>query len=160
MKKMVLAMGFLLILPLMIEVTSVLSAEKGKVVYRNVWYVTDLQMAEVPNVEGYSVYSAKAKGITFNEKWGNALGTLSGIAIATKGVWSYEGYMQYTFSDGSTITEKYKGGDTAPGVGGGTGTYVKGTGKFNGIKGDTKWEVYLLGPGQFYADLEAEYTLP
>ena len=160
MKKMIFAMGLLLILHLIIGAPTVLSGEKGKVVSRNVWCVTDWQMGDVPDVEGHNVSFSKAKGISFNEKWGNALGTLNGIAIAIKGVWSYEGYMQYTFSDGSTITERYKGGDTSPGVGEGTGSYVKGTGKFKGIKGDTKWKVWTLGPGQFYADLEVEYTLP
>jgi hypothetical protein len=160
MKKMILALALLLILPFMMGVTSVLSAEKGKVAYRNVWHATDVQVEGVPDVEGHSVYLLKAKGITFNEKWGNAVGTLNGIAIAIKGVWSYEGYMRYTFSDGSTITERYKGADTAPGVGEGGGDYVQGTGRFKGIKGDTKWNVYTVGPGQFYADLEVEYTLP
>ena len=157
------AIGLIALISLALSVSARQTAvceEKGKVVYRNVWYTTDVQSAEVPDVEGHTVHLAKAKGISFNEKWGHALATLSGTGDTTKGVGSYEGYMHYTFPDGSTITEKYKGETKPSGAVEGTGTYVKGTGKFQGIKGEGTWKVWFLGPGQFYGDLEVEYTLP
>jgi len=42
----------------------------------------------------------------------------------------------------------------------GTWTCIKGTGKFKGIQGAGTWKSYILGPGQWYTDIEGEYTLP
>ena len=37
---------------------------------------------------------------------------------------------------------------------------LKGTGKFEGIKGDGTYKYWVVGPGQWYSDGEGEYTLP
>ena len=98
---------------------------------------------------------------------GAALGKKSTTGDRTKGLGPDEGYQIYTFPDGSTITTKDRGmatsagtGKTGSGAGEGTWTLVSGTGKFQGIKGGGTLKFWVLGPGQFYADLEGEYTLP
>ena len=43
----------------------------------------------------------------------------------------------------------------------GTFTYTKGTGKFEGIKGNGTWNSYSMGQGQpSYMELEAEFEVP
>ena len=92
---------------------------------------------------------------------------LSGTGDYTKGIGPAEGYSFYTYPDGSTITTKWKSeaktvgrGITGGGGGESTWTYIKGTGKFEGIQGGGTSKYWVLGPGQWYSDGEGEYTLP
>jgi hypothetical protein len=85
----------------------------------------------------------------------------------TKGLGPSEGYNVTTYPDGSTITAKVKAeatsagsGKSGSGEGEGTYTWVRGTGKFQGIQGGGTFKFRVLGPGQWYADFEGEYTLP
>jgi hypothetical protein len=156
-----------LVLLLLLAVPFVQAAERGKVTGRNVLYVTNVQLIPVGDVEGHNIYLLEAKGIAFWEPWGAALIKQSEIGDRTKGVGLSEGYAIYTFPDGSTITTKWKAGSTRAGsgkTGAGEGeftyTFVSGTGKFQGIQGGGTGKFWVLGPGQFYADFEGEYTLP
>jgi hypothetical protein len=84
-----------------------------------------------------------------------------------KGAGAIQGYNYTTFPDGSTITSNFE----AKAMGGGRGisgtassestwTYMRGTGKFEGIQGRGTAKSYTLGPGQSYSNAEGEYTLP
>jgi hypothetical protein len=118
-------------------------------------------------VEGHTIHLIESKGIGFNEKWGAYLIYEPMTLDVTKGEGPLQGYSQFTYPDGSTITNKWEGknmggGRTITGAasGEGTWTYIKGTGKFEGIQGGGTFKSYNMGPGQFYADFEGEYTLP
>jgi len=148
----ILAFGFAL-------VGDALAGEKVKVVRRNANHFTTFQTVKVGDVEGHNLYLFEAKAIVFNEKWGVGLVTVTGTTDDINGEWKGGGYDQYTYPDGSTITEKWEGKGGASG-GNGTLTAIKGTGKFEGIQGRGTWKSYPVGPGQFYSDGEGEYTLP
>jgi hypothetical protein len=68
---------------------------------------------------------------------------------------SGEAYLHATFPGGSTyiVKAESKGGK-------GTFTFIKGTGKLEGIQGGGTFKSYLLDPSQWYTDWEGEYTLP
>ena len=156
-----------LVLLLLLAAPFVQAAERGKVTCRLVFYATNFQSIPVGDVEGHIIYLYEAKGITFWEPWGAALAKESSIGDGTKGLGSTESYDIYTFPDGSTITTKSKGeaksagpGKTGSGAVEGTWTFLGGTAKFQGIQGGGTWKAWVLGPGQFYVDAEAEYTLP
>jgi hypothetical protein len=144
-----------------------LAGERGKVVSRDVHFAASFSSAKVPDTEGHAIYLLEAKGMSFNEKWGPCLLALSGAGDYTKGLGPSDGYTHYAFPDGSTITSKWKGetktvgrGITGGGGGEATWTYIKGTGRFEGIKGGGTSKYWVLGPGQWYTDGEGEYTLP
>ena len=144
-----------------------LGVEKGKVKSRDVYFATNFRSAKVPHEEGHNMFLMEAKGMSFSEKWGAAVGVMTGTGDYTKGAGPCEGYVQWTYPDGSTLTIKYKaqqkgaGAGITGGAGGdGTFTYINGTGKFEGIKGGGTVEYSVLAPGQWYADGIGDYILP
>ena len=148
-------------------VAGAVAAEKGKVAERDVFYTTTYNILKVPDVEGHTIFLLEAKGIISNEKWGAALAYEVFTMDLIKGAGTFQGYTQTTYPDGSTITAKFEGKSTGGGAGttgtatsAGTWTYVKGTGKFQGVQGRGTFKSYVLGPSQFYSDNEGEYTLP
>jgi hypothetical protein len=154
--------AFIILITLAFAVTlagDALAGEKVKVVRRNANHMTTFQAVKVGDVEGHNLCLFEAKGITFNEKWGVGLVTLTGTMDDMNGEWTGGGYDTYTFPDGSTYTDKWEGKGGASG-GQGTLTIIKGTGKLAGIQGRATWKSHNVGPGQFYSDEEGEYTLP
>jgi hypothetical protein len=143
------------------------AGERGKVAARIVDYATTVHTLKVPDVEGHTILLIEGKGIGFSEKWGACLTYNTHTLDLIKGEGTSQGYEQMTFPDGSTITEKFEGrlkggGGTTSGSssGEGTWTYIKGTGRFEGIRAEGTWKSYVPGRGQWYADVEGEYTLP
>ena len=131
------------------------------------YYTPTIHTLKVPDVEGHTINLVEFKGIIFSEKWGAALDYQIVTLDYIKGAGTFEGYSYTTFPDGSTITARGEGKSKGGGVGTtgaasseGTWTYVKGTGKFENIKGRGTMKSYILGPGQLYTDVEGEYTLP
>jgi hypothetical protein len=148
-------------------VGDVMSGERGKNVAREVYYATTIHTLKVPDVEGHSIYLFESKGIGFSEKWGSYLIYHTTTLDLIKGEGTHQGYAHSTFPDGSTITLKFAGKNfgtsrTATGSQGseGTYTYIKGTGKFEGIQGRGAYKSYHMGQGQWYTDGESEYMLP
>jgi len=143
------------------------AAEKGKEAFREVFYMTTIHTLKVPDVEGHAIHLLESKGISFSEKWGTALNHQIFTLDLIKGIGTLQGYTYTTYPDGSTSTTKFEAKSTASGatatgvaISEGTYTYVKGTGKFGGIQGGGTFKSYTLGPGQWYADIQGEYTLP
>jgi len=68
------------------------------------------------------------------------------------------GYGKFTFSDGSSYYEVWSGTSKA-GRGTGTATYYNGTGRFEGMKGGSKWDCALLGD-RGVCDVEGTIELP
>jgi hypothetical protein len=139
----------------MVLVGDTLAGESGKAAGRLVSYGTTFHVLKVPDVEGHTIMMWEAKGIGFSEKWGNYLYTEMGTGDFTKETISGQGYLHATFLDGSTYTVK------AEGKGGkGTWTFIKGTGKLEGIQGGGPYKTNSLAPDRWYTDWEGEYTLP
>ena len=144
----VFAMGVLL-------VGDALAGESGKASGRLVAYGTTFHVLKVPDVEGHTITMYEGKGIGFSEKWGNYLYTFMGTLDVIKEISSSQAYLHATFPDGSTYTVKVEGKGAK-----GTFTFIKGTGKLEGIQGGGTFKSYPLDPNQWYTDWEAEYTLP
>jgi|APFre7841882654_1041346.scaffolds.fasta_scaffold38260_1 hypothetical protein len=147
------------------------AGERGKIIDRWVQYITTIQTLKVPDVEGHTIHMVETKGIGSNEKWGAYLTYQTYTMDLIKAEGTHQGYTHATFPDGSTMNMKFEGKNKGAAVkfsadivgsaaAEGTFTYIKSTGKFEGIHGGGTYKVYVLGPGQFYSDLEGEYTLP
>jgi hypothetical protein len=148
----VFAMGILLM-------GEALAGERGKVSNREIWFMPTIQTLKVPDMEGHTIHLWEAKGIIFTEKWGVCQGYVPATSDfnTPKGEMTSKGYVQYTYPDGSTTVQKWESkGRTPPG----TWTYIKGTGKFEGIQGGGTFTFGMVGPDRWYTDIEGEYTLP
>jgi len=109
--------------------------------YRIVMYFTKAEMAPIPALEGQGYFLTEFRGLTF---WENGeVSAYSGAAIGElyKGKGPVQNCVTHTFADGSTIVSKNKfinisapDGKTAAWEEI-TGEIVKGTGRFDGIKG-------------------------
>ena len=89
--------------------------------------------------------------------------------IKKQGPW--EGYTTITFKDGSTFTYKFQGASSSdPGAAKllkGKGEFIKGTGRFEGIKGQLSLEGRFVTPftkdktkGDNWVEVTGTYTLP
>jgi len=144
-----------------------LAGERGKIIARQACSATTVHTLKVPDVESHTISLIEGKGIVFNEKWGAHLIYLTYTVDLIKGEATVRGYTQYTFPDGSTYTSKWEGKNMGAGRGTagsasseGSWTFIKGTGRFEGIQGEGTYKSYILVPGQWYSDIEGQYTLP
>jgi len=109
--------------------------------YKIVMYFTKVEMAPIPAIEGQGYFLMEFRGLTFWED--GEISTYSGAAIGEsyKGKGPVQNCVTHTFADGSTIVSKNKFiSISAPDGKTGlyediTGEIVKGTGRFEGIKG-------------------------
>ena len=143
------------------------AGESGKMIVREVYYTPTIHILKVPDVEGHINFLGESKGIASYEKWGDCLLNLTQTGDLISGEGPSQGYVHVILSDGSTYTRKFEGklvgrGRTTLGsaLAEGTLTYIKGTGKLEGIQGAGTYKCPILAPGQFYCDVEMEYTLP
>jgi hypothetical protein len=109
--------------------------------YKIVMYFTRFEMAPIPALETQAYFLTEFRGLTF---WENGeISFYSGAAIGEsyKGKGPVENCITHTFTDGSTIVSKNKFINISPPDGKTalweeiTGQIVKGTGRFEGIKG-------------------------
>ena len=134
------------------------AGERGKIASRNIYYSPTTHTLKVPDMEDHVILAYEGKGITFEEKWGACLTYEIGTVNLIKGEGTCQGFTQYSFPDGSTFTQKWEGKIGARSEG--TWTFIKGTGKFNGIQGKGTWKAYMMSPERWYSDGVGEYTLP
>ena len=89
----------------------------------------------------------------------------------TKGKGTVEGYCQNTYEDGSTTIAKFQGAleplEGKRSTGKGTFSYIKGSGRFEGIKGGGSWTCKSITPytkeetkSDMIADFTGTRTLP
>ena len=136
-----------------------LAGEKFKA--RNDWYRVKAEFVNVPGEEGRIFYMWEEKGIqtVFQGSKlldGMALFNVGVSDINTKtGIGSGHGVIECTDRDGDKIYTTWEG----KGVGGpwsGSWTFVRGTGKFEGLKGKATWSSFTVAPNQDYADWGGE----
>lgn len=163
-----------LIVILLISVCLILSdtpvaAETMK--YRVSAYLTDIGFIPVGDAEGHLVGHYTRRGLAFFENGEVATYTHWGTFDFTKGIGPYMGYSIFTYEDGSTIVQKIQGPfEWAPGrkmrVFTGMGEFIKGTSRFEGIKGTVSFSGKEVTPSSketksdIYFDATATYTLP
>jgi hypothetical protein len=137
---------------------------------RNTGHFPKLHMIEVGDVPGHIVLVGETAGVMSCDD--GSVPTYSGkfMGDLTKGSGKSQGYGVVTFEDGSTQWFNFQqtitpdpDGKTASWEG--TGEYLNGTGRFEGIQGSVTFtgKRLALFPGvgaQFYTDNTNNYTLP
>jgi hypothetical protein len=73
--------------------------------------------------------------------------------------WSGHGYTERIDRDGDKVYTKWEGQAGKEGAQG-TFIFVKGTGKYEGIKGKATWSSVVVAPNQGYTDFEGEVEWP
>jgi hypothetical protein len=145
-------------------------AETFKIKISN--YATQLDRLPVGDVEGHGYQTCLRRGLAFFENGDIATYTNWSVGDYTKGKGPVQGYTLFSFEDGSTIVYKLHGiwepGPQGLPLGKGAGEFTKGTGRFEGIKGNLTWtgkgytgyskEKGLLA--DLLIEVSATYTLP
>jgi len=135
-------------------------------------YIIKTEAVPFPDVKGHIVGVVEKRGLAVFEDGEVAAyhAQLRFDSIKQQGT-SFEGYSQLTFKDGSTTIAKFQGtqaltpGEKLPTVTS-KGEYIKGTGRFQGIKGNVSSSGKLITPygeetkGDMVVDLTSTYTLP
>ena len=132
---------------------------------------TKMNFVVFPDVKGHVVGVFELRGLAFFE---TEIAALEGVGTfdKIKPVVTFQGYILITFKDGSTITQKVQGSH-APPPGEkrhsykGKGEYIKGTGRFEGIKGELSFTGIQITPvtkdktkGDNWIEVTGTYTLP
>ena len=140
------------------------AGEKFKL--RTIKYVVKFEKIDVGDEKGHIIAVFEAKGIvsnmegkSFGDGWVLRLVGFSDSNPKT-GFSRAHGYEEMTDKDGDKIYKTYKGKPVAENRFEGEYTIIKGTGKFEGIKGKGTWTAYVGAWPQFYTDEEWEVELP
>ncbi len=163
--------GILFIVALLLMPATQAGAETTKC--RLATYLTKVEWSPVGDVKGHVVGFYSRRGLAFFENGEVATFSNRGSFDSTKGKSSYQGYNLYTYEDGSTTIGTVQG--TLTPIEGtkqrsakGTQKFIKGTGRFEGIKGSgthTGTQVMRYSKekgilGDAYFDVTNTYTLP
>ena len=162
--------GILLIAALLLMPATQAKAKTVK--YKIIAPLTRVEWIAVPDVKGHSVVLYERRGVVIFENGETAAYHTRGTADSIKGQGSFHGYSDILYKDGSTTIFEYTG--TMMLVPGeklrtlkGEGKYIKGTGRFEGIKGKSSFIGNYVTPytkdttkGDLVADVTATYTLP
>ncbi len=150
------AMGILL-------VENALAGEKFKL--RAIWYNIKFEPVNVPGEEGRILFPLEQKGILTVFQGSKLLDGMASFCVAvgdlnTKtGPGSGHGVIECTDRDGDKIYWTWEG-KAVKGLWSGPMTVVRGTGKFEGLKGKATWSTVPVAPNQSYVDWEGDMDLP
>jgi hypothetical protein len=162
-------MVFFLIVALLLVPAA--QAEEKSLKYRIINRTTKMEWLPVPDVEKHVVGVVERRGVgifegAIFEKGETAAQTVMVTFDVIKGKGSIQGYVLWTFKDGSTFIVKIQGTKT-PATNEGTGVFIKGTGRFEGIKGKLSFKGKYITPytkdktkGDAIIDATGTYTLP
>jgi len=132
-----------------------------KIKFRAVWYTVKFEPLNVPGEEGRILYLVEWKGILTVFQGSKLLDGMVGSVVGygdlnTKtGTGSGEGVIEWTDRDGDRIYWAYEA-KAVKGVTSGPITVIRGTGKFEGLKGRATWINYEPAPNQTYTDWDGE----
>ena len=139
------------------------AGEKVKIKAHGAMLNVKWEQIEVGDEEGHVIGIYESKGIAFDEITG-ARSAERGIGMLDinpkTGLVTSRGYGVTTNKDGDKTVRKVEGKAVGKGHSEGVWTYVKGTGKYEGIKGGGTWSSYSLAPGQSYWEAEGEVEMP
>lgn len=135
--------------------------------------LTRIEFVPVPDAKGHAVGLLERRGVAIYEKGEIAAYHTRATFDSIKGQGgTFRGYSDYTFEDGSTIISKYQGTAWVPSGKKlysikGTGEHIKGTGRFEGIKGKVSFSGKYITPytkdktkGYMVVEVTSTYTLP
>jgi hypothetical protein len=134
-------------------------------------YITKMEVIPVFDVKGHIIGVYERRGVSISENGEVAAYLNRGTFDLTNGQGPVQGYSQLTFKDGSTAMFKWQA-DVTLSPGGklplvkGEGKYIKGTGRFKGIKGTVSFTGKYITPysketrGDLYVEATSTFTLP
>jgi hypothetical protein len=149
---------------------SVTHAGSVSVSGRSNYHITMAKGAKVDDISGHTVGIGEARGLTAFDD--GEIATFYGVFTFDyiKGTGKFRAYITNTFDDGSTRVYVVDNGETTALQGGkisrirGKYTFIKGTGRFAGIKGGgvmTGKRITPLSAGaDCYSDFNETFTLP
>ena len=127
-------------------------------------FTTDWKQIEVGDEEGHVIAIYKAKQLYVDDKTGEKMVSdeVNSLDINLKtGQDTVTGYGVEIFPNGDEIFRVHEGKPVGKGHWKGTWTYVKGSGKYEGIKGGGTWDSYSMRRGQpSYVEVEGEAEMP
>jgi hypothetical protein len=151
----------------------VTQARAETIKYNCTSHTTKLEYVVLPDVEGHVVGVFERRGLDIFETEVAAIverGTFDKIKNVKT---TFQGYAQVTFKDGSTFIHKYQGtlvpspGEKLEVYKDCKGKYIKGTGRFEGIKGEFTFTGRRITPytkdktkGDTWIEITGTYTLP
>jgi hypothetical protein len=137
---------------------------------RSAYHFTKIERIEVGDVSGHVIGVAEHRGLMSLDTGEVAIHVSRLMFDYTNGSGTFQGYNSVTFDDGSTKIFKAQGRTTAQPAGvstfEATYTYLKGTGRFEGIQGTGSFTGKRIAPltpgasGDSYLDFTETYTLP
>jgi hypothetical protein len=145
-------------------------AEAETVKYKITSYVTKMEMVPVPDVENHFIGEQERRGVAIFENGETAAYHMWNTWDFISGQGGpFRGYSTLSFADGSTSMIRFEGTSTGEKLWSskGTGEYIKGTGRFEGINGNVTFTNKLLTPytkdetkGDMIIEATGTYTLP
>ena len=137
---------------------------------RYVYHFFKVERIEVGDVPGHLIGVADGRGLVSSDTGEVATQLTKLLFDYTNGSGPFQAYNLITYEDGSTKISKVQGRTTAQASGvstfEGTYTFIKGTGRFEGIQGTGSFTGKRTapltpgGPADCYLDFTETYTLP
>jgi hypothetical protein len=135
-----------------------------KVTWHGTSFNTDWKQIEVGDEPGHVLAVYSSKQLYVNDKTGekHVSTTVNTIDINMKtGQGTASGYGVSVYEDGDKIIRTHEGKPVGKGQWAGTYRYIRGTGKYEGIKGSGTWNSYSMGQGEpSYMEVEGEVEMP
>jgi len=125
---------------------------------------TDWKQIEVGDEEGHVLVVYSSKQLYINDKTGekSVSTVVNNMDINMKtGLGTVSGYGSSVDKDGDKIIRTHEGKPVGKDHWKGTFNYIKGTGKYEGIKGSGIWNSYSMGQGEpSYMEVEGDIEMP
>ncbi len=134
-------------------------------------YVTKMEMIPLADAQGHALLLGERRGVANFEDGTAAAYHTSFTCDLSNGAGPCEGYSDLTFMDKSQTFSKWKlnvgvpEGKQLPALKG-TGNFIRGTGKYEGIEGNISFSGYYLTPfnevtkGDQVVQVESSYKIP
>ena len=145
---------------LWIVACQVFAEDQVKTKWREVFVTIDSQNVPVKTMDGLVLGVMEQRGFAFYEDDSVAAIT-AWLTYESHGRnTQYSGYVLYSFRDGATQFARFEGDGDAIGKQKGKFTFIRGTGRFEGISGGGTFTAVGFPPkADLYVDVEAQYTI-
>jgi hypothetical protein len=133
------------------------SIAEEKVMMHGTVVTTKYNLLEVDDEDGHVIAVTESKQVHFNKATGEKFPQVSKVILDFNyktGQGTLKSYAVMTSPSGDKIFTEGKGSPVGKGHWKGTYVYIKGTGKYEGIKGKGTWETQSLAPQISYMESE------
>jgi len=157
--------GIIALIAFAVGIVSVGNAVAGeKFKWRSVWYRLKSESVNVPGEEGWVMSVFEDKGILTVLQGSKLMDGVAGVNVLSAeantktGTGFGHGVILFTDRDGDKMYWAWES-KMEKGISSGPITVLRGTGKFEGLKGKGTWSAVFVAPNQFYVDWEGELEL-